>query len=62
VFPAPYTKRLCVDGGGGGVGGGGGGGGGGSEETPIAPVKKNYFWLYILGAGILYMAFKKKSN
>ena len=41
---------------------GGGGGGGGSEETPIAPVKKNYFWLYILGAGILYMAFKKKSN
>ena len=42
--------------------GGGGGGGGGSEETATAPVKKNYFWLYILGAGILYMAFKKKSN
>ena len=42
--------------------GGGGGGGGGSEESATAPVKKNYFWLYILGAGILYMAFKKKSN
>jgi len=43
-------------------GGSGGGGGGGSEETATAPVKKNYFWLYILGAGILYMALKKKSN
>jgi hypothetical protein len=42
--------------------GGGGGGGGGSEESATTPVKKNYFWLYILGAGILYMAFKKKSN
>ena len=42
--------------------GGGGGGGGGSEESATAPVKKNYFWLYVLGAGILYMAFKKKSN
>ena len=38
------------------------GGGGGSEESATTPVKKNYFWLYILGAGILYMAFKKKSN
>ena len=44
------------------VGGGSGGGGGGSEETPTQPVKKNYFWLYILGAGILYMVLKKKSN
>lgn len=42
--------------------GGGGGGGGGSEESATAPIKKNYFWLYVLGAGILYMAFKKKSN
>ena len=44
------------------VGGGSGGGGGGSEETPTQLVKKNYFWLYILGAGILYMVLKKKSN
>lgn len=43
------------------VGSGGGGGGGGSEDAP-APAKKNYFWLYVIGAGILYMAFKKKSN
>lgn len=46
------------------VGGGtsGGGGGGGSEDSAQAPAKKNYFWLYVIGAGILYMALKKKSN
>ena len=43
------------------VGSGGGGGGGGSEDAP-APAKKNYFWLYVIGVGILYMALKKKSN